>query len=272
MQTEKKTLAPKVALIIFEGLLTAAVFLLFGNMALGWFSNNRQVGAAGMAVVADDPGVLRVEEYRVYKHSPENDQVEEVSNNVEGDPLFEAQFAMNEYDTILTERNGNTHLVIRVIITDVRSDRDGLRLTVTHNTPLDNATDPLTLHLSNIAAVRWMYGDHTANAQTIYTAFAAQPAPQKFISVARSGDTFQNTKADTLTLELGDFTDYVYTEDGVDKLCVYVELSYDDALVREYIEQNNWNSSTIIADLLNMTVDFENDFAPFQFDYTVNGD
>ena len=270
MRVEKKKLAPKVALIIFEGLLTVAVFLMFGNMGLGWFSVNRQVNVPGMAAVIDAPPTLNVEEYRVYKHSPENDQLEEVSNNVAGDPLFEAQFEMNEYDTILTERNTDTHVVLKVIFSRVKADADGLRMRLTHSTPLANDTDPLELNLSNITAVRWMYGDHTASATAVYNAFTAQNTPQKFVTVTRSGNSFHNTKVDAVTLDLGDYTSYVYTEDGVDKLCVLVELSYDDALVDEYIEQNNVVSASV-NDLLDLTVDFVADFDPILFDYIENG-
>lgn len=266
--SNKKIIASFASTVVLFVMLVLALIIQF-NPALGWFARNRKADADNMAVKVADPEPFFIEEYRIYKHNFDSDGVEEVSNNVEGDPLYLAQFSMNEYDTILTEHNENTHVVISVVIERVRTDKQGINVRFVTNQPIavGDEGEPLDYYVTNICGFRVAYGNGSDTPEQIYNHFnSSSAAPSKFVTVARNNDQFSNTKVEELLFELSDYTDYVYTEDGVDKLCVNIEISYDDALVTEYLEQNDVYSSSI-DDLLDMTVDFFNDLEPIEFNY-----
>lgn len=266
--SNKKIIASFASTLVLFVVLVLALIIQF-NPALGWFSQNKEILSDDMNIKAIEQEVILFREYRVYKHNYDSDGVEEVSNNVEGDPLYLAPFSMNEYDTILTEHNENTHVVIRVVLEKVLTDKQGITLNFISNQPIASGDEavPLDYYVTNICGFRAAYGNPNDTPEQIYNHFeSSSVAPVKFVTVERDGENFTNTKAESVLLELSDFDDYVYTEDGVNKLCVNIEISYDDDLVMEYLEQNDVYSSSI-NDLLEMTVDFFNDLEPIEFNY-----
>lgn len=247
------------------------VFVFMVYFSFGWFSSNTETNATGMSIKVGGLAGVSIEEYRVYLHNYDSEGVVEVSNNIENDDLYLADFELNPYDSILTEHNEYTRVLVRIIIDHVPTDKTTLNVNVSNTTLLANAGASLTEHFSNICAFRFIYADHEDDPEDVYDALTNDnTASVPFVTVTRDGNNFSNTKVASISLSLdslnGSNSSYIYTENDVRKLCVYLEISYDDNLVKEYLLQNNENEQTF-DDLLNASFDFIGDIGEIKLTY-----
>ncbi|MBO4384417.1 MAG: hypothetical protein J5854_03225 [Clostridia bacterium] len=258
-------LAGRLAGILFIFVLILLICIRFLFPAFGWFAKNRKVTASDAGASSVAPNDVVIEEYRVYLHNYDSEGVVEVSNNVPSSALYEHGFIMNKYDTILTEHNANTRVVIRVLISNIPEDMTNLVITVGHTSPLANSSAALAAIFSNICSIEARYGANGDNIETVYSSFTGSGV-QKFVTVSRSGASFTNTKVGSLTFNLGAYSSHVFTQSGTRKLVVYIALDYDPDLVEEFASQNE--NSTSFSAVLENNIDFNKDLTPFVISYS----
>ena len=265
----KKLIVKSVLSLSLVVLVMAVAIVAWSSTSYGWFAYNKTVNGSNMSVVSVDNPALLIDEYHIYKRDIENQAIIEVSNNVSGSDLYNADVSLNEYDTIIKERNVGTHIVISVVIGHIQ--RGGaIKVSLTNSNPIGESdqNNPLDPYLSNICSFRCKYGYETDEISTAFNSFTNSDTYYKFVTVTSNESSFTNVKASLIEMTITNYDDAIFAEDGVDKLRVYIEISYNEELVTSYLSQNKL--STDINDVSNSTIEFESDMQPFIFDYSTN--
>lgn len=269
---KNKLIIRSVLSLSFVVIVMAVAIVAFSSSSYAWFAKNDDVDGNQMGVSMVDSHVLYIEEYRVYKRNIENQEIVEVSNNISGDPLYLKKVSFNEYDTIIKERNEGTHIVISVVIGYIKSG-SSIKVSITNSNPIEvsEQSDPLDSYLSNICSFRCKYGNRRDSISDAFSSFGSESYEQ-FVTVTNTENngivTWVNNKTDSIEMIISNYDGAIYEEDGESKLRVYIEISYNENLVSNYLTQNN--ESTDFSDITNSTVSFANDMEPFKFDYINN--
>ena len=258
----------------------AVAVVAFVSTSYGWFAYNKTTEGNDMSITLVGNQMLLIDEYRIYKRDEENKVIKEVSNNIDGDPLYNKRVSLNEYDTILKERNAGTHIVISVVIGHI-VEGGTIVISISNNNPIDaeHQSDALEAYLSNICSFRCKYGLEEDDIETAFGSFNSETETypySQFVTVTNTetnGEvTWINTKADSIEMTISNYDGAIYTvtENGneVKKLRVYIEISYNEDLVTNYLSQNG--ESTDFNDVSNNEVEFRSDMKPFIFDYVLN--
>ena len=249
-------------------------FLLCNVATYAWFAMNRRVDSEDMAMRIDGNTYASVNDYRIYKRigSEDGKAVEVSSLSMQG-PV-----EMTEYDTVFTDRNVDTPIIIKTTIEVPVEDEDGNPLNVTKVimkatcpdgdwTTTNTAAGTLKSNLSNIIRIRAIVGTSALNSLTDSTQIYYQSravldttAGQSFALSQHNGAKYENVSKNTeLAISMTGFAS------GQNLLTVYIELSYNEDQVASYIAQNG---IVVSADNgLQDIVEFPYDLLPFTFEY-----
>jgi len=213
----------KIRVVSSTALLIFAIFgFLSVNGSLAWFSNNKQVQSSGMAIQSVVEEVI-VGDYEIYKYDAETQK---------GVLCEDTAVIMREYDSVFTERNVHTSLIIKI---PVRGPlvQSGEAFTVTVNCTeglyVSDSTE-VADYLSNV--IRIKTGTVNAlsgvtDANEIYvgaTGYFENESSLAFVSVL--GDEASKRTAITFTVE-----NYTASE----MVDLYVEIDYEPALIGHYL-------------------------------------
>lgn len=254
--------AARICSLILLGLFVLGVILLYLNSAFGWFAQNKEVGGDAMAVTAYQDDVEA--EYSHYFYDAKN------AVGVGEDSITDIQ--VPQYDLIFRQRNRYTPAVIRVALTGEEDlpQSGTIALTIGRNLAASITTDEGTIangselpalnnlfsSLMRLTIVKGagIYSDDPTtlyrnidnlpygNDSTLYEVIKSQTANNATTNVFTTvtgdeGDPDRYTKADSVTLSI-DYTAADWNDidgDGVNEtLNVYVYVTYDETLLREY--------------------------------------
>ncbi|MBO7079221.1 MAG: hypothetical protein J6W64_05375 [Bacilli bacterium] len=258
----------KIILSIISVILTTFCLI---TLTYSWFATNTKTDSSGMQIGVKGGEDIFIEECHIYKRNQENNAIEEVSNNVLDDPLYNKPISLNPYDTIIKERNVGTHIVISILVKNIQLGKT-INITAFSNNPIseEDKYEPLSNYLSNICGFRCRCGEEDDTIEAAFGSFTNEEI-QDFVSVDSASDgthLWQNTKASTLTMTLADYDDKAFLVEGDTnkRLRVYIEISYDEELVSAYLEQSG--SSTDFGSVFTSEIHFINDLLPFLFEYS----
>ena len=136
----KKAIRKRFLQLVLEGTLMITAILLFSNsVSVGWFSSNKEVEAIGMQsqITATD---LKAE-FTVYVYNSKTGTAETVNTRENG--LVPIQ--MPAYDTVFTNRNRYTSVVVRARLTGTEllvKGNNTIHFTIERNVPASTATQP----------------------------------------------------------------------------------------------------------------------------------
>lgn len=254
--------AARICSLILLGLFVLGVILLYLNSAFGWFAQNKEVDGNGMAVTAYHDDVEA--EYSHYFYDAKN------AVGVGEDSITDIQ--VPQYDLIFRQRNRYTPAVIRVALTGEEDlpQSGTIALTIGRNLAASITTDEGTIangselpmlnnlfsSLMRLTIVKGagIYSDDPTtlyrnidnlpygNNSTLYEVIKSQTVNDATTNVFTTvtgdeGDPDRYTKADSVTLSI-DYTAADWNDmdgDGVNEtLNVYVYVTYDETLLREY--------------------------------------
>lgn len=258
----------KIILSIISIILTGFCLV---TLTYSWFAFNDTVQTTGMTISVKGADDIFIEEFHIYKRDQENNAIEEVSNNITDDPLYNKPISLNPYDTIIKERNVGTHIVISILVKNIQLGKS-INISAFNNNAIstENKYEPLGNYLSNISGFRCRCGKSSDTIETAFSSFTNEEM-NSFVSVSEIDDgehEWENSKLSTLTMTLSNYDDKVFYEEGSTspQLRVYIELSYNEELVTAYLNQNG--SSTDFGSVLENEVHFTNDLLPFLFEYS----
>ena len=258
----------KIILSIISIILTCFCLV---TLTYSWFAFNDTVEATGMQISVKGADDIFIEDFHIYKRNQENNAIEEVSNNVANDPLYNKPVSLNPYDSIIKERNVGTHIVISILVKNIQLDRS-INITAFTNNGIaeENKYDALANYLSNISGFRCRCGGESDTIETAFSSFTNETI-NSFVTVTEIDDgehTWENSKLTTLTMNLSNYNNNVFYPEGstTPHLRVYIELSYNEDLVTAYLNQNG--SSTDFGSVVSNEVHFQNDLLPFLFEYS----
>ncbi len=259
---QKLNVIGKIVMLALLGLFVLVVTLLYLNSAFGWFAQNEQVGGEGMAVTAYHDDVEA--EYSHYYYDAKN------ATGVGLNAIDDIQ--VPQYDLIFRQRNRYTPAVIRVALTGEEDlpQSGTIALTIGRNLAASITTDEgaiangselpalnnLFSSLMRLTIVKGagIYSDDPTtlyrnidnlpygNDSTLYEVIKSQTVNDSTTNVFTTvtggeGDPDRYTKADSVTLSV-DYTAADWNDmdgDGVNEtLNVYVYVTYDETLLREY--------------------------------------
>lgn len=258
-------------------LVVAALLLTMCVYSYAWFSTNRTVSAGGMNISVQGYSGVTVDSFQVYKRDGSLDAARKVSDN-----LNPVSVEMTEYDTVFTDRNVNTPVIVRVLLTGV----DGTQaVRVTLDCPSDHwktENDILSNYMSNLIRVNCSllpaldaYNPDT-QPDDIYTGAisALSSGAQRYASVTRTvtqGVVSYSNDAKITQISFTIGTDAIasaladtYLNTG--ELAVYFELDYAAELVDAYITQHGIDV-TSTGSVVNDMIDFTYDVGSFTFEY-----
>ena len=254
--------AARVGMLALLGLFVLGVILLYLNSAFGWFAMNEDVSGNGMGVTAYQDDVEA--EYSHYYYDAKN------ATGVGEDSIDDIQ--VPQYDLIFRQRNRYTPAVIRVALTGEEDlpESGTISLTIGRNLAASITTDEgrTIANGSELAALNDLFSslmrltivkgagiyddDDTTlynnidrlpyGGSTLYEVIKSQTVNDSTTSVFTTvtgdeGDPDRYTKADSVTLSI-DYTAADWNDmdgDGVNEtLNVYVYVTYDETLLREY--------------------------------------
>ena len=259
---QKLNVIGKIVMLALLGLFVLVVTLLYLNSAFGWFAQNEEVDGNGMAVTAYQDDVEA--EYSHYYYDAKN-AVGVGRNSID-------DIQVPQYDLIFRQRNRYTPAVIRVALTGEEDlpQSGTIALTIGRNLAASITTDEGTIangselpalnnlfsSLMRLTIVKGagIYSDDPTtlyrnidnlpygNNSTLYEVIKSQTANDSTTNVFTTvtgdeGDPDRYTKADSVTLSI-DYTAADWNDmdgDSVNEtLNVYVYVTYDETLLREY--------------------------------------
>lgn len=255
-----------------------ACALVFVGTTYAWVSINDVLNIGGTRIqLKGEPGVA-VSDFYVYKRDGEGNTARIVSstkNNV--------SIEMTEYDTIFTDRNVNTPIVIRAKILGVADgSTPHVTITCTNGTHLEKLGEEYVLarYLSNIVGIRCGYGDDILNAMEpdknvgeVYDKARDVLKSEQLYSFATVHEV---TDPDTghKVLENGEklyrieFDLPVFHQkagDPNDQPIIWIEFTYNEDNIKAYIDQHGIEvdaSGEAGQDLIK----FPNDISEFKFE------
>jgi len=248
--------------------LTITCVVAFLSIAFCWFSFNKNVVGSNLKIdIAEQTGI-EIKSYQVYKRDGAIDEAVKIADETTTD----FSFHMTEYDSVFTDRNVNTPVVIRVELTG-----DGLLTTptikatvhapsntfLTDEKKLQNyASNILGINSDAIPALDDYDIDEEAN--EIYTGVVEQFTTggvydaQRFVTIKSTSPTTLE-KICMMEFEISD-----YTLTSSDTLVVYFEFDYAPELIEEYMIEYGIDVKT--SGTID-TIDFTADINFINFDF-----
>lgn len=266
------------------------LFLVFSSATAvwAWKSINYDLTQEKFKMEIAGSNGVSIHEYHIYKWSGATEKGEEVSNNLVGDPLYDVAVSLTEYDTIFTDRNVDTPLIVKVIIREVPDSSRKIRITATCPAAnYESSEHTLKPYFSNICSIKFVLGDEEMNALTdpddiFQTATAANNENNISYSYVTVTDDEATTvagtpKVNTLTMDVEDYSTNIQTltfiEDGEeveveDCLVIYMQILYNPSLVDAYNLQNQLDVTQVDVSEIGMDLlDFPFDLSEMSFSY-----
>ena len=254
-------LAPRLAVLVVLAVAVILAFVLLFNKSLGWFANNRDVSGSGMKVTTDADRRANI-------------SVDAVKYDL--DRLSFAFFGtdglqMNEHDTIFVDRNTYTPMVLRVKLTGGVYEPgqvfhlDMKRLLSKDGTALPSSGEALPSYITSVLRLQpcteadfsgaYMKATYsgTVNPEDVYndveTYFKSGAgrgiAGRTFTSLSQSG----YSKVDELS--------FAFMHTGASTMYVYFYLTYDDALMSDYLKQHVVSVGSAESNIFRLENDIE---------------
>ncbi len=245
MEKTKISIAILRVIVAFCILLFALSYL---NLSFGWFSDSKIVNAGGSYVKVGIDKSVNLVSCHVFRYTD--------NGVVCSDATDSQSYEMMKYDTILTDKNVNTPLFLRVTAEGIPSDG---RFTVT--VPLTEGTAPYKL--SDVISVKVAFGlkidgDVSADAFTpdsdnsgkgdnvkIFGGVRDLVKSDEYKNVNYLESTFGGQQKITFTLDSALYKDYMcaiengvcdYTAETKNALVFYVVFDYDEDLISEFLK------------------------------------
>ena len=224
--------------------LLVAVSLVFAFISFAWFSNNKDVGSTGWAIKSGGENIIFSKTAKLLKRDTLHGAM---------DVTDQAQLTLTEFDTVFEDRNVNTPMIIRTVISNLPVEEGEYLPFMMSISTLHPVSDGdwlverggrmvLADFLSNIVEVRCAAGTPELDAKTddndIYAGaveLLAGTSEQTFVT----GLGGNYTKVNSLDFLIENYESTVFMEDGRPCVVVYLEVNYNNALVFDYVEQHN---------------------------------
>ena len=241
-----------------------------------WVSENRKADSRGARLMVQEVSDITNISCYVLKY----DGVNQASYTlIESGTTY--QITMSEFDMIFRDRNVNTPLIIRLIVTDlpgdVRTNSNGhFTINIPCSSDYKNEQGHIVGTLSNVLTIKCGCG--LTSAKTL-DAFGTTVNDSSKVSIFRgaiqamegnlaadsdeyiTGTTSSRTKKDIITLRLGysEYVNHIQTINQKDAIVLNIEFNYVTALVEEYV--NSYGglapSNEFISDLGTIYIEWE---------------
>lgn len=221
-------------------LVVILVFLVLSVTTYSWFAHSENVEANGMTIQLDSMGSVSVSNVTLYRR-----------DGAQGARIVtDSIISLPEYDTIFPDNNGNSHVIIRAVISGLEQQNGSysafsLVTSCMGDSPwLDEQNNSLTPLLSNIVEIRAAVAGvdlattDVANAKTVYAgALELLSTVPSAVFVSKENDVF--SKANSVSIGISDYDDKVLTDEGGNYAVLFIEITYNDALVQQFIAGND---------------------------------
>lgn len=255
----------KFASLLPSFMLVLALLLSVVQSTFAWVSLAKQVGLNGPSFSSEVIRGASIFSYEIYKRDGQTQGAQIVSSSSNPQAV-----SMTEYDTVFTDRNVDTPVILRVVLDPLPDNTTDIVVSVKCSTTTwKDSNGLLAPYLSNIGKFRCGYDktgalDNEDNPDTVYMGartLLENVTPISFAYV--SGTT--NTKKDTDITLTFPVTNMVELNG---KLTVYIEISYNSALVESYLDQHGINVDSPDSSLDDRIM-FDNDVEPFFFSFDI---
>lgn len=240
-----------------------------GVATFAWFTTNMaadmQVSSNGMQITTKDP-----EEQLTYEILKYDDNIKAGRSYTGSDAI--AQFTLPDYDTYITEKNQYANVILRAEVTTsaLNTSKEELTIDITRLASSFKTAGVIGSNTSNViqfksTVYKYKISEHEeytnnpsslnsideTNAATKYATassyFASKKTPTTFVPIRDSGDgtviVNRKTEADTITLIPDLPTGLTLTS-----VIVYIECTYHETLVNEFIDSHSGSDMSYILD------------------------
>lgn len=258
----QKEIASKLS-FVFTAFTLALSLIAFAsiNGSLAWLADNKQVSAGGMSVnvASEDIEVSSVEYYKYNSFTGKGELLDITQSNA---------LALNEYDSVFTDRNENTAIIIKMYLTgDAIEAGNNIKIAFSCTGDLyytnSNGDQSLNPVISNILNVKLGFIDSLdgvtdANAifngaKTHFSDSTNSYLEDSFaiLETDSNGDTVE-TKKNTFEFELSGYT-------ASDEIEVFICLNYSPELVNKYLADQSFGSvsSSFLTNLAELDGDLD---------------
>jgi len=233
------------------------------SVTYAWLTMNKKVDSDGLVFQIDDSQGIGVQSFDIYKRNGKTGAQRVTGKNVD----------MTEYDTIFTDRNVDTPVIMRIVLGNFPKDdttgmyiKPDIEISASCGdfwrgdddwsdgswTDTGYASGKLTKSLSNLATLVFSAGNKTLDeadvddAVTIYEGAVAlmdgSEDAKGFAKVAYSPDEgYSNVKKVRTISQTILSSDYNLTDvdqDGLPEVVMYCEITYNPSNIAAYMEQN----------------------------------
>ncbi len=256
-----------------RGALTAVLCaLLLVSLSFAWLALNRAADAEGIQMQMDAQS-MSITNYDVYKYNSETNEVDNITSD---DTIYE----LEPYDSIFTERNVNTPLLLRVKLSGFPTESAAINFTVSCIDGHMNMSDDYTSNIvyvkyateSTINAYAAAQGENaltetSSNDELYYTAteyFRTVNEKRQFASAELSGYDYEYTGQKELSLDCS--LALSAAEKSGQSAVVYLIIDYAPDL----IEAQHITHFSDIQLQLGSAVRFANDIKLISFSYSLS--
>ncbi len=257
-----------------RGALTAVLCaLLLVSLSFAWLALNRAADAEGIQMQMDAQS-MSITNYDVYKYNSETNEVDNITSD---DTIYE----LEPYDSIFTERNVNTPLLLRVKLSGFPTESAAINFTVSC---IDGHTNMGDDYTSNIVYVKYatestinayaaaqgeneLNGETSSNDEIYYTAteyFRTVNEKSQFAQAEFSGNKYVYTGEKALSLDCS--LALSAAEKSGQSAVVYLIIDYEPDLV----EAQDITDFSDIQLQLGSAVRFANDIKLISFSYSLS--
>lgn len=221
------------------------VFLVLSVTTFAWLAHSDSVEANGLTIAMDSMGSVSVRNVTLYRR-----------DGAQGARIVTDDIvSLPSYDTLFPESNANSHVIIRAEISGLELQNGSypafnVVTSCKQDLPwLDEKTQSLTPLLSNIVEIRAAVAGvdlaqtNVSNAKVVY-AGALELLSSTTSAVFVSEDNNAFSKVNSISISIADYDDKVLTENGDSFAVLFVEITYNDALVQAFLASNDIDISS----------------------------
>lgn len=267
-----KTLVP----VILAACLLFVCVLAYGKIAYGWFSQNKVVEANSFQVSLKAINGIDLGEYYIFKRTGAEEGALNVTN--------ENSIVMTEFDTVFTDKNVNTPIIVKICIKQYPSDLSDICINLFSEDNFLDSDNKIGNYLSNLIRVSAMVGNPTLDAydedeepESIYSEVTSYFKNKEnnfdsntFVSVTYDEENRSysiNEKKYAFSLVISGYESAISNGE----LCIYLDFNYDLDLVETYIQEHGIEVGSFNDDGSSDIVNFQCDIKELIFSKTPIG-
>jgi len=272
--------------ILICSMAVVVVFLFYAGYSYGWLSKSTTADAADPNIQVDYNNDVMVNRMIVYKYKIEENRAT-AQLDIPGNPQY---MKMNQYDTIFTERNKYTPMVLMIPLESIPNGKFEVELNCTGELYKSSPSNVMDKNISNLIKVKCGYSsdldsavenrEDNATAATFYNAameyFEATGSEVSATGITNNKwaeKTFVNpttmakTKKMTFTIDTTKASNGGSSPAALDNgnLKLYFLVDYQEDLVKTYLYQNQIKTNVDFLECNEMVHTANTDLTKIEF-------